>query len=608
MFPEKLSLWQAIDRNLAGCPLDTPEDRQAEEIARVRREETAAEWRMLKVGELVQDGDQFLSRAGQWKYTRAKGLRVLSGDNRFRRRVSGPGVQLAVEPQAGAPDGDPNPINETEAELLQQLEKARSERDTYHDRLEGLDADALLMHLELGLPEFDAGQVAGEIAGGMARVMRDEIQDLRQAVVNNKAASSSVAAELKQVRKERDTVHAAAMAAGTVVPPSPATRPGEATTAVANTHRVTLELTGRFDCPPAEWPWEAIFAHDVRVQLDPGESVRVVEEPVRTYFPTFTAQDVAKILSDALADVKVCQDAHTKALGERNEAQAERDKAIRERDKLLGEITSVLDRSEFASTELTRLRNRVAELESQLESVACRAATAETALESAPAASEWRILGPDEPPQIDDQFEGSDGQWCIVYPANIHLCTLPHRYKYRRRVTAPAASELPPPAAFLDARHDPIAPTSGERIRAKKLSPAASGAAAWEYSVRTDHGMGRGVTLVPPSTIAWAEIHNADPASCVPLYAAPQPAPGWLTKKDREWLTYLLQNVPISFAADEWIHSVLARSSPPEVVLEDFTQDAVRNLDAKYLAGWDQCMALAKRAISAAGVTVKEVG
>ena len=56
------------------------------------------------------------------------------------------------------------------------------------------------------------------------------------------------------------------------------------------------------------------------------------------------------------------------------------------------------------------------------------------------------------------------------------------------------------------------------------------------------------------------------------------------------------------------VQKLLARSSPPEVVLPDFTPDAVLNLDAKYLAGWYQCMALAKRALAVAGVKVKEVG
>ena len=38
-FPDKFLLWQAVARNLAGCPADTPEDRRVEEWAKVRREE-----------------------------------------------------------------------------------------------------------------------------------------------------------------------------------------------------------------------------------------------------------------------------------------------------------------------------------------------------------------------------------------------------------------------------------------------------------------------------------------------------------------------------------------------------------------------------------------
>jgi hypothetical protein len=99
------------------------------------------------------------------------------------------------------------------------------------------------------------------------------------------------------------------------------------------TERVTLEITHDATDTAAEWPWKNILAGDDVWGFwpDKGESVRVVEE---AHF-------------DDLAQVAM-----------------ERDAAIRERDKLRGEITSVLDRSEFASTELTRLRNRVAELES----------------------------------------------------------------------------------------------------------------------------------------------------------------------------------------------------------------------------------------------------
>jgi hypothetical protein len=80
---------------------------------------------------------------------------------------------------------------------------------------------------------------------------------------------------------------------------------------------------------------------------------------------------------------------------------------------------------------------------------------------------------------------------------------------------------------------------------------------------------------MPPSTIAWADIHEADPASCVPLYAAPQPAPGWLTPTQRDAILYLIANrsqfAPQTpheerrNAASRVCHDLLARSSRPEV-------------------------------------------
>jgi len=89
------------------------------------------------------------------------------------------------------------------------------------------------------------------------------------------------------------------------------------------TERITLEVTHGEPFGVSHWSWVTIL------RLQSGESVRVVEE---THF-------------DDLAQVAM-----------------ERSAAIREREEL---------------------KARVAELESQLESVACRAATAETALEAA---------------------------------------------------------------------------------------------------------------------------------------------------------------------------------------------------------------------------------
>jgi hypothetical protein len=91
---------------------------------------------------------------------------------------------------------------------------------------------------------------------------------------------------------------------------------------------------------------------------------------------------------------------------------------------------------------------------------------------------------------------------------------------------------------------------------------------------------------------------------------------GWLTEEERKAVTLAAEQAPESdFVTNEEgerlravLTSLLARSSPPEVVLRDFPSDSVRNLDTHYLAGWNQCMALAKKAIVEAGVAVKAVG
>ena len=118
------------------------------------------------------------------------------------------------------------------------------------------------------------------------------------------------------------------------------------------TERVTLEVTHRCAFPLHEWLLDMV----ADATFYPGESVRIVEE---THFDVFA------------------------------QVAMERDTAIRERDKLRGErISQALTADRFAAAvaEADTLRARVAYLGSQLESVADRAAAAETALE---AASGW---------------------------------------------------------------------------------------------------------------------------------------------------------------------------------------------------------------------------
>ena len=74
-------------------------------------------------------------------------------------------------------------------------------------------------------------------------------------------------------------------------------------------------------------------------------------------------------------------------------------------------------------------------------------------------------------------------------------------------------------------------------IAAHAAAPAAE-PVAWEYPIPTEHGMGRGVTLMPPTKLGWREIHGVDPASCVPLFIAPPQPRGWLTEEEREQVRF----------------------------------------------------------------------
>ena len=89
--------------------------------------------------------------------------------------------------------------------------------------------------------------------------------------------------------------------------------------------RVTLEFSGRLRAPPSQWPWDLILSGACVVTSEPGDFFRVVEE---THF-------------DDLAQVAM-----------------QRDAALRERESLREQLESVACRAATAE-------NRVAELESE---------------------------------------------------------------------------------------------------------------------------------------------------------------------------------------------------------------------------------------------------
>jgi hypothetical protein len=130
------------------------------------------------------------------------------------------------------------------------------------------------------------------------------------------------------------------------------------------TERVVLEFEIERGSPPSEWPWSYILSRSDALKMRPGESVRVVEDffssvDERTYVDTI-ACDEERDFANRILD--------------------ERDAAIRERDELRGELERANHNHKgYRNT----ARARVADLEAQLESVADRAAAAETALHAA---------------------------------------------------------------------------------------------------------------------------------------------------------------------------------------------------------------------------------
>jgi hypothetical protein len=162
---------------------------------------------------------------------------------------------------------------------------------------------------------------------------------------------------------------------------------------------------------------------------------------------------------------------------------------------------------------------------------------------------------------------------------------------------------------------------------ALESAPAASGAAgtepvAWGVIVQRDSGEVCCPFAVREAAQHFVRLNSVNETmQIVPLYAAPQPAKGWLTPEEREALRWVCSITPIDKAEADKQFSALRnlrrRSTPPEVVFTAVSsyENAPGN---RVLAACDVISAIRKAGcevvtprhwqLAAAGVAVKEVG
>ena len=309
--------------------------------------------------------------------------------------------------------------------------------------------------------------------------------------------------------------------------------------------------------------------------------------------------------------------------GELGECREELAKAIRERDKFRRSFhwseeagTRLVAERDESWDDADTLRARVAELEGetkglrgdvraaeteadklrgQLESVADRAAAAETALESAPAASDAGLT-PHVWGVVQDLIGAAEAvrDW-----GGQPLVRNEDRY-------FSAVDDLG------------VAIAAAEALLVNPLpSVPASDAARTEvvWGVMVDGKIDRtpfaeAIFLDKATAEIWCRIDSLQGKGTVVPFYPPQLAPGWLTPEEREAVEYFAQFVDGHLVPTEWsemsakLRSILARETPPEVVAPKGhggpkldTETTIQRRDRQWCA-----------AIAASGGKVKEVG
>jgi hypothetical protein len=435
-------------------------------------------------------------------------------------------------------------------------------------------------------------------------------------------------------------------------PPEPG---GSGNVTGLRTELVTLEVTHNNPWDINHWAWDYIL------RLGKRESVRVVEEVHFDDLANMSLERDAAIRereaakSDAeKSAVRIKSQAENVIYfrAERDEARAQRNAAIDERESLRARVaelerayTAECDALAQAHRELSDLAEAVRKRESGEEcdhsyAAQCREAAAARdradRMMPAPAASEWRILKVGEEVEAGDEMtDNLFMPWRDAGPCVGKEVASGPVY-FRRRVPAPAASVNS--QAILDG--SPAASNSSAILTS---SPAASGAAVdpvlrqarlrdesrtEAYVASLDDASGAAGT----EPVAWgrkskatgkitfvtfhAPVCNWSHEDIVPLYDAPQPAKGWLTEEERSMIEGMMESASAFPPTMHWhsglsvretlrvMEGILARSSPPEVVLPapPFDPSNVAYSD------WMMCLSAVRSYLAAAGVTVKEVG
>ena len=317
--------------------------------------------------------------------------------------------------------------------------------------------------------------------------------------MGTKANDQAAAYRFEERRLEAESRRKADIRSGsTWFPASEQPAPAPPAANGLRTERVTLEITirdGRQFGPQRDGV-ASLVADYVGVSRSPGESVRVVEE----------------VHFDDLANMAM-----------------ERDAAIRERDEAIRELRSVAAER--------------AKLEGQLESVADRAAAAETALEAAPAARDLYDIGHKISPFMTLSIGPDGGILEMKFKCYADGAAL-HGAMVRFFKSAPAASVVPSVIRDMtdilrgnatdDEKHAALSTLVEAVCPGWRMAPAASNSSA----ILTSSPAASGAAGTEP--VAWCVMSSADTPHRVGLHWDQRSADRWARVKQSEYTTKLV--------------------------------------------------------------------